>query len=52
LFEFGLLERAALNFVEAHGVYEILRTQNPQELAHVELGDEDSLIAFENVSQI
>src|SRR5579862_8777369 len=52
LFELGLLERAALDFVKADGVHEKLGAQKPEQLAHVELGDEDFLVALENVAEV
>src|SRR5438046_5034864 len=52
LFEFGLLERAALNLVQADSVHEILCPKNPQELAHVELRYKHLLVAFDDFADI
>src|SRR5690348_16477836 len=52
LLEFGLLERTALNLVHADGVDKELGAQNPAELAHVEFGYENFLIALENVADV
>src|SRR5260370_26676533 len=52
LFQLGLLERAALNLVEADSVDQILRAQNPKELAHVELGHEHFFVAREDFAEI
>ena len=52
LFELGLLERAALNLVEADGVHEKLGAQKPEKLAHVQLGDQDFLVTLEHVAEV
>src|SRR5256885_10087454 len=52
LFELGLLERAALNFVEADGVHEKLGAQNPTKLAHVQFGYENFLVSLENFTDV
>ena len=46
LLELGLLEWAALNLVEANGIHQKFCAQEPEELAHVELGDEHLLVAL------
>ena len=52
LFQFGLFKRAALDFVEAFGVNQILGAQEPQELTHVQLGNQDLFVTLEYIGQI
>ena len=52
MFDFGLLERPALNFVEADGVDQILRAQHPKQLAHVQFGHQHCLVALDHVAEI
>src|SRR5690348_1597135 len=52
LFELGLLERAALNLIQAGGVHEKLGAQEPQQLTHVELRHENFLIALQDFAEI
>ena len=52
LFELGLFEGAALNFVEAHGVHQIFRAQNPEQLAHVQFRNQHLLVALDDFAEI
>src|SRR5690349_15472307 len=52
LLELGLLERAALNFIEADGVHQKFCAEEPEELTHIEFGDKHLLVALENVAKI
>src|SRR3569832_1516496 len=51
-FHLGDLERLALDLVEAGGGDEVLRAENLEQLAHVELGHEDVLEARHDVAQV
>src|SRR2546423_10193077 len=52
LLELSLLERAALNLVQADGVHKILGAEHPQELSHVELRHEHLFIALDYIAEI
>src|SRR6266852_6240001 len=52
LFEFGLFEGPALNFVQAHGRHEKFCAQDPEKLAHVEFRDEDFFVALQDVTDV
>src|SRR5215831_7476709 len=52
LLELRLFERAALNFVQADGVYKKLGAQEPAELTHIEFGNKDFLIAAQNFADV
>ena len=51
-FDFGVLERLALNFVVALRVHQILGAQNHHELAHVHFRDQHFLVAHQHVAEI
>ncbi len=52
MLELGLLERAALNLIEADGVHQKFCTQEPEKLTHVQFGDQDFLVARKHVAEI
>ena len=52
MLDLGLLEGLALNLVVALGVDQKFGAQDHYELAHVHLGDEDVLVAFQDVAEI
>jgi hypothetical protein len=52
LLDFGLLEGLALNFVVALGVDQKFGAQDHNKLPHVHLGDEDVLVALQDIAEI
>src|SRR5579864_17488 len=52
LLQLALLKRAALDFVQAHSVHQILGAQHPKQLAHIQFRHQNLLIALDHFAEV